>query len=364
MKTILVVNPGSTGTKVALYHATSGHEVQEMVYQNLPFHNAKTTPHSFQEEQIIRSQAVQRFLSQQATLPLDAVAARGGLTKPLEAGSYRIDEELIHDLSHGRFGVHASNFAAPIAMEIASSQEIPALIADPVGVDEFIPLARYSGHPELPRRSQLHALNIRAVARRAANEMGGEMEDFHFVIAHLGGGISVVPMSHGRIIDTSHAMDGGPFSPQRCGALPMTLLVEMCFSGRWKDSKEALEELTRHGGLQAYLGTDDGKEVERRALAQEHPWEETYQAMAYQISKEIGAMAAALPHRPHAILLTGGLPHPPLSDWITQQLDWMAPVRIYAGEKEMEALALAAARHLYDQEPLKDYAKSAHSVQA
>jgi butyrate kinase len=181
------------------------------------------------------------------------------------------------------------------------------------------------------------------------------MEDFRFIIAHLGGGISISPMENGRLIDVNHAMDGGPFSPQRSGSLPVIPLVQMCFSGRWKTAEEACAELTLRSGLTAYLGTDSGIEVERHALAGDQPWLEVFQAMAYQISKEIGAMAAVLSGRVDAIILTGGLPHPPLSDWIAGRVSWIAPVRIHVGEREMLALARAAARFLYGEEELLEY---------
>ena len=259
------------------------------------------------------------------------------------------------DLLRSRYGHHASNFGALIADRLGRSKNITSLIADPVGVDQFTNLARYSGHPEMPRTSQMHALNIRAVAREAARELGGNMNDFRFVIAHLGGGISVAPMMDGRLIDVNHAMNGGPFSPQRCGTLPLIPLLDMCFSGRWKDASDAKDELLRRSGLFAYLGTDNGKEIERRAKRGENKYLEVYQAMAYQIAKEIGSMATVLEGRVDAILLTGGLPHPPLSDWIIERTGWIAPVRIYAGEREMEALAQAAARFLFGEEDLKSY---------
>jgi butyrate kinase len=357
LKTILTINPGSTSTKVALYTSEDAWNVKEIKSSNVKHNSDELSANPEPGDQLeLRSRAVELFLEESGNPNLDAVSGRGGLTKPLEAGSYRIDRTMKNDLLSSRFGYHASNLGALIADNLATARKIPSLIADPVGVDQFEPLARYSGHPELPRRCQLHALNMRAVARETAKEMGGKMSDFRFIIAHLGGGISVSPMENGRLIDVNHAMDGGPFSPQRSGALPLIPLVEMCFSGRWENADEALNELTGHSGLLAYLGTDDGKEIERRAIADEQPWLEVYQAMAYQIAKEIAAMATVLNGNVDAIILTGGLPHPPLSDWISNRVDWIAPVRIHAGEREMLALARAAARYLYGEEDLKNYA--------
>ena len=359
MKTILAINPGSTSTKVALFEAADSWQVGELRNANVKHDPSELEAHSEPADQLrLRGGAVERFLADNGNPRLDAVVGRGGLTRPLEAGSYRIDDAMKSDLLQSRYGSHASNLGALIADRLAEDRGIPALIADPVGVDQFEPLARYSGHPDLPRRCQLHALNMRAVAREAARDLGGAMEDFRFIIAHLGGGISISPMREGRLIDVNHAMDDGPFSPQRSGGLPLIPLVELCFSGRWSNAKEAVAELTRRSGLLAYLGTDDGKVVEERALAGDQPWLEVYQAMAYQISKEIGAMATVLHGRVDAILLTGALPHPPLSDWIRERTEWIAPIRIHIGERELLALARAAARHIFGEEDLKDYAET------
>ena len=356
MKNILTINPGSTSTKVALYKAADAWSVSEIHAANVKHDPAELESHPEPADQLeLRSHAVESFLEESGNPVIDAVSGRGGLTRPLEAGSYIIDKQMKEDLLSSRYGYHASNLGALIADNLASARNVPSLITDPVGVDQFQPLARYSGHPELPRRCQLHALNMRAVAREAARDLGGKIEDFRFIIAHLGGGISVSPMEDGRLIDVNHAMDGGPFSPQRSGALPLIPLVEMCFSGRWSSAEDAVNELTRRSGLLAYLGTDDGLEIERRAVSGDQPWLEVYQAMAYQISKEIGAMTTVLKGSVDAIILTGGLPHPPLSKWITERVGWIAPVRIHAGEREMLALARAAARYLFGEDELLNY---------
>ena len=354
MKTILIINPGSTSTKVALYECEDSWDVKLINQQNITQEKWNKT-YSMDDQLAIRTKAVEVFLIDSGRPHLDIIAARGGLTHPVEAGSYAVNAAMKEDFINERYGSHASNFGALIADKLAQEHGIQAMITDPVGVDQFPALARYSGHPELPRRSQLHALNMRAVAREAARDIGGRMEDFRFIIAHLGGGISISPMEKGLLLDTNHAIDGGPFSPQRSGGLPLRLLVKMCFSGRWKNAEQALEELTKRSGLIAYLGTDDGREIKRRAIAGEQPWREVYEAMAYQISKEIAAMAAVLHGKVDCILLTGGLPHPPLSDWISSRVSWIAPLRIYPGEKEMLALARAAARYIFGEEELKKY---------
>jgi len=356
MKTILTINPGSTSTKVALFKCENSWDVREIQAENVRHNPDELEIHPEPADQfILRSRAIESFLLNAGNPDLDAIAGRGGLTRPVEAGSYRITDAMKNDLLSSKYGMHASNLGALIADNLASSRDIPCMIADPVGVDQFQPLARYSGHPEIPRRCQLHALNMRAVAREAARDLGGEMEDFHFIIAHLGGGISISPMENGRLIDVNHAMDDGPFSPRRSGGLPLIPLVEMCFSGRWNNMKDAIRELTGQSGLVAYLGSDDGLEIERNAVAGKQPWLEVYQALAYQIAKEIGAMASVLKGKVDSIILTGGLPHPPLSDWITERTGWIAPVRIHAGEREMLALARATARYLFGEETLIDY---------
>lgn len=353
-KSFLVINPGSTGTKTAIYRGSSQWDLTEEAQASLD-HDSDISSMEPIDQLNARLSAVENFLQEHLPDDLAAVAGRGGLTRPLEAGSYGINDGMIRDLSSARYGNHASNLGALMARRIAEQRKIPSLIADPVGVDQFEPPARYSGWPGLERKCQLHALNMRSVAREAARDMGGVMEDFNFIIAHLGGGISIGPMTGGRIIDVNNAMDGGPFSPQRCGTLPLTGLIDICFSGEYRSAGELKKALTRTGGLNAYLGTDDAREVMRRIQAGDGKAEEVYRAMAYQISKEIGAMAAVLKGRVDAIILTGGLPRPPLSDWIEEHCSWIAGIRIYPGEMELLALARAAARHVFDGEALLDY---------
>jgi butyrate kinase len=352
----LVINPGSTSTKIALFRGSDPWTLEETARQELDIsrETAEAIPEPMDQLEF-RSRQIEDFLEKEGPEKLDAVAGRGGLTRPLEAGSYAINDRLIDDLKSCRYGNHASNLGALIAKKIGEAHSIPSLIADPVGVDQFEPAARYSGWPALERKSQLHALNMRSVAREAARELGGGFEQFNFIIAHLGGGISIAPMQKGRMIDVNHAMDGGPFSPQRVGALPVTGLIELAFSGSFASARQMIGEMTRRGGMFSYLGTDDGREVRRRIAEGDKKAEEVYHAMAYQISKEIGAMAAVLKGKVDAVILTGGLPHPPLSEWIEEYCSWIAPVRIHAGERELLALAQAAARHVCEGEALLEY---------
>jgi butyrate kinase len=374
MYNILVINPGSTSTKIALYQAGADSALTEQLSENITYpggtlHPRGTSHKSDQLEKLkspitlralrtqptLRTRAVKDFLKSNQITRLDAVAGIGGLVRPIPAGSYRITKKMIDDLSSGRYGSHASNLGALIAHRIASAFGCPSLIADPVGVDEFDPLSRYTGFPGIERRCQSHALNIRATARSAARKLNTSLEEANFIVAHLGGGISIVPLYRGRIIDVNNAYDGGPFSPQRTGSLPTTQLVELALSGKYKSAEELNYILTRKSGLLAYLGTDDGREIRKRIERGDQQATQVYQAMAFQIAKEIGAMASVLKGRVRAIIITGGMAHPPLTDWIRERTDWIAPLHLYPGEHEMTALAEAGLRFLLGEEELKDY---------
>lgn len=371
MPRFLTINPGSTSTKAALFEGSDSWSLKETARCELTISREDLERYPDAADQMkLRSGQIETFLSEEGNPELSAVAGRGGLTHPLEAGSYAVSDAMVSDLLSARFGNHASNLGALIVRDIANPRGIPALIADPVGVDQFDPLSRYSGWPELPRLSQLHALNMRSVAREAARQLSIEnsgtpipagerrseaLEKWNFVIAHLGGGISVAPMKGGRFTDVNNAMDGGPFSPQRTGSLPLRGLVNLAFSGRYESAKQMLGDLTRKGGLFAYLGTDDGREIIRRIESGDEKAREVYRAMARQISKEIGAMAAVLEGQVDGIILTGGLAHPPLTDWIIASCGWIARFVIIPGERELLALAQAAARHVCEGEKLLDY---------
>lgn len=354
MHNILTINPGSTSTKVAIFQLDSS--LKPLAYENIE-HDGEALKQlkSTDEELAFRANCILEFISSNGINKIDCIVSRGGLVKPLAAGSYAISSQMLDDLSSNRYGTHASNLGAQIANKLKEKFNCQAMIVDPVGVDEFHPLARYAGIPEMERKSQSHALNIRATARMAAKELGLTLETANFVVAHLGGGFSVVPLEHGRIIDANNANDGGPFSPQRAGSLPITQLVRLAYSGKYKTDRELIYKLTRESGLIAHLGTDNGKEIVARIANGDKKAEEVFKAMAYQISKEIGAMAAVLCGKVDAIIITGGLARPPLIDWIKEHTKWIANVYAYPGEKEQEALAEAGARFLLGEENLKTY---------
>lgn len=288
---------------------------------------------------------------------LSAVVARGGLMRSVEGGTYEVSEAMLDDLRHGVQGEHASNLGAALAYSLARQVGARAFVVDPVAVDELQPVARLSGVPELPRRSLVHALNLKARARQAAASQGKSLDALNAVLVHLGRGISVAALRQGRMVDVSNAYDGGPFSPERAGTLPNGDLVRLSFSGRYTE-RELVRRLTADGGLQAYLGTSDPLEVERRIEQGDPVATLVYEAMAYQVAKEIGAMAGALGAPPDAIVLTGPLAESErLIDWIQERVSFLGPVLIYAGGDELAALAAGALRVLRGEEAAKTYPK-------
>jgi len=282
---------------------------------------------------------------------LDGVVGRGGLVKPIPGGTYTVDDRLLKDLRIGILGQHASNLGGPIAHEIARKAGCKAYIVDPVVVDEMEPIAKYTGNPLLTRRSIFHALNQKAVARKAAAELGKEYSRCNFVIVHLGGGISVGAHRQGKVVDVNNALDGdGPFTPERSGGLPAGDLAKLCFSGDY--TLDQIKKMIKgNGGIVAYLGTNDMLQVETEVEKGNQQWHDVYRAMAYQISKEIGAMATVLKGDVDAVIITGGIAYDrKFVAWIEEMTSFIAPMKVYPGEMEMEALALGALRVLQGRE--------------
>ena len=306
-----------------------------------------------------REDAIKDFLKTEGVdlKSLDAVVGRGGALKPLESGTYRVNKALIEDIRAGRVQAqHASNLGPIIAYDIAESIGKPAFMVDPVSVDEFIPEARISGLPEIERKSLDHPLNAKMVARKAAAELGGTYRGMNFVVAHLGTGISISAHRQGRVIDVNNAHDGGPFSTQRTGSLPVTQLMDLCYSGAFKRD-EMFARLTSSGGLRAYLGTDDMARAEKMARAGDERAHLIISAMAYQVAKEIGASAAALKGEVDAIVFTGGIAH---SDYVVglikERVGFITGnTFVFPGEHEIDALALGAIRVLRGEEQPRHY---------
>lgn len=352
-KLILVINPGSTSTKAAIYQddrcvatQTISHSADEIraykdVYAQLG----------------MRKDAISGFLNACgiAKSSLSCVVARGGLLKPMPGGTYLVDDKMCRELQYSG-KQHASNLGALLAQEIADEAGIRAYIVDPVVVDELESVARISGIKGIERISIFHALNQKAAARKAAALLGKSYEDCRFIAAHLGGGISVGAHRNGLVIDVNNALDGdGPFSPERSGSVPTTDLIKMCFHSGMKEN-EVYKRLVGGGGLVSYLGTNDARVVEKMIEEGSAEAALVFAAMAYQIAKEIGACAAVLCGQIDAVVLTGGLAHSKrLVQSITERIKFLAPVLVFPGEKEMEALALGALRVLKGQEKSKLY---------
>jgi butyrate kinase len=276
----------------------------------------------------------------------------------LPSGTYIVDEQMVADLKQGLSGQHASNLGGILAIALAERTGKPAYIVDPVVVDELDDLARFSGHPDLPRKSIFHALNHKAVARKAASRLNKSYEQCDLIVAHLGGGISVASHHGGRVVDVNNALDGdGPFSPERSGTLPVGDLVRLCFSGK-KDLQSILQMIKGKGGIFAYLGTNDMRRVAKKAEKGDSQAEMIYKAMAYQIAKEIAAQGAVLNGRVDAVVITGGIAHDKnFIAWIEERCSFLAPIMVIPGEEEMQALAEGALRVLKNIEQPKLYSQ-------
>lgn len=352
---ILTVNPGGTSTKLGLFRET------ELVFEE----NVRHMPGELEQftstlDQLsFRRGIILRTLKEAGHSPstLTAVVGRGGAFKPLESGTYEVNTALVEDIREGSTlqADHPSNLGALLALAIADEAGCRAYIVDPVCVDEMIPEARLSGHPLLERTSLSHALNIRMVAYKAAEKLGRSMDRLNLIVLHLGSGISVNAIRKGRMIDTSQANDGGPFSPQRVGALPTTGLARLCLSGEysWKEMKRML---LKKGGLMAYTGTDHVGEALKRAGSGDEICDLALRAMAYQIIKEAGAMAAALAGEVDAVVITGGIAHNSwMTDRISGNLKYLGEIIIFPGEEELEALMRGVLRVLDSVEEVKIY---------
>lgn len=352
MKRILVINPGSTSTKVAVFH---DEKAAWMAGTHHPTAETSSFRHINDQYAYRRDFVLNRLAADGIPLTFDAVIGRGGLLKPIGGGVYPVNEAMKRDLWHAELE-HACNLGALIADEIAAKCGCPAFIADPVVVDELQPRARLSGLPGLERKSIFHALNSKAVARKYAASVGKRYEDMNLIVAHLGGGISVGAHCHGKVIDVNNALNGdGPFSPERAGTLPTRGLVDLCFSGNYSH-KQVCQMLSGKGGLMAYLGTNDMVTVARKAEEGEEPYHGVLDAMVYAIAKQIGSMYVALMGQAEAIILTGGIAHSEYCvEGIKRQTSYMAPVFVSPGEGEMESLAFNALGALNGTLPLQEY---------
>ncbi len=347
---VFVLNPGSTSTKLAAFEGDR--ELKREVLCHAPG-NGKG-PRRIWDDYRDHLVTLQSWFERTGLHPA-AIAAIGGLLRPVESGTYRVNARMVEDARKNLQGEHASNLGCALAGDLAQKYGCSAFIVDPVSTDEMQPLARYSGHPSVERKSLSHALNIHAAARRAAGEVGLSYGSSSFIVAHLGGGISVAPVRNGKIIDVNDASSDGPFSPERTGGLPLQAVISLAFSGQ--TTEESMRAMVMgKGGLVAYLGTKSAEEIEAKILSGNSKAGEVYEAMAYQIAKEIGAMAAVLSGSLDAVVLTGGLAcSARLTGWIIERVKFLGPVLIYPGEDELPALAQGALRVLRGEEPAKEY---------
>jgi butyrate kinase len=351
---ILIINPGATSTKIAVYDdeseafsATLWHAPEDLsgflrIVDQLPL-----------REGIVRTELAQAGY---AAASFDAVCSRGGLIRHIPSGTYAIDDQVIHDIYNPPFGEHASSLGPLIARSIANEAQIPAYLVDPPSVDELQPIARISGLKGMERESFFHALNQKAVARKAAADIGKPYEALNLIGVHMGGGVSVAAHEKGRVVDVFNVRDEGSFSLDRPGSLPVNALINLCYSGVKK--QDVKYQLSFEAGVFSYLGTRDFREVERRMIEGDTDATKVFRAMAYQHAKDIGAMAAVLRFAVDAILLTGGIAYSDLfCEEITGYVGKTAPVLRYPGEEEMRSLALGALRVLRG-EAAKSYAES------
>jgi butyrate kinase len=346
---IATINPGSTSTKVALFD-----DENPFAQENLRLDD-KNAQKDLWDQFEYRLAVVQEFLVDQNVDCLDAAVGRGGLLKPVKSGTYKVNETMLHDARTGLQGQHASNLGCALAFEVARQYHCPAFIVDPVSVDEFESLARYSGHPLIERRALAHTLSIRATAFRAAEELNFNIKNSRFIVAHMGGGISVAAVKNGRIIDVNDAASAGPFSPERSGSLPMQQFIDLCYSGTYTEN-QVRKMVMGEGGLVAYLGTSDFCQIEEKIASGDRDAEQVFDAMIYQMAKEIGGISCVFNGEVDAIILTGGLVNSRrVIESLQPKIRFIAPILVFAGELEMSALAQGALRVLNGMEKAQDY---------
>ena len=350
---IVAVNLGSTSTKVAYF------ENDECVYKDNLKHAADELlafP-TIWDQQEYRTRAIEAWLNEHDINPadLDAVTTRGGHTKPIVGGTYRINDVMLEMSRSEQYGNHPTDLGLQIAVKLAAIGGALPLTTDPPTTDEFEPLARYSGLPELPRRSSFHALNHRAVAKQYAKDIGKNYADLNLIVCHMGGGITIAAHKKGKMIDANNGLSGdGPFSSSRTGSVPESALVDLCYSGQYT-KQDILRKLKSEGGLMAYTGSNDLVEIEKRAADGDEVCSEALDAMCYQVAKEIASLGAVLYGEVDAILMTGGQANSQrVTEAITERVKFLAPVVKYPGEFEMQSLGGSAYEALSGLEPIKE----------
>ena len=350
----LIINPGSTSTKIGVF------EDETLLFEETLRHSTEDIAQyaSIVDQKDFRKEIITNLLKEKDfdINSLNMVVGRGGMLKPIPGGTYAVTDELLHDLKIGKQGQHASNLGGILAREIADSIGVPSFIVDPVVVDELCDIARYSGVPELPRTSVFHALNQKAVAKRYAKETGKAYESLNLIVVHMGGGVSVGAHENGRIIDVFNALDGdGAFSPERAGGAPVGALIKMCFSGQYTE-KEVYKKFVGNGGFNAYLGTNDMRDVEKMVNDGDAKAKEIRDAFIFQVSKDMGSMAAVLKGKVDQIVVTGGIAYDKgVIAGLKERCEWIAPFTVYPGEDELLALVQGGLRVVNGEEEAKVY---------
>lgn len=350
----LIINPGSTSTKIGVF------EDETLLFEETLRHSTEEIAQyaSIVDQKDFRKNIIVNLLKEKEfdINSLNMVVGRGGMLKAIPGGTYAVTDELLADLKIGKQGQHASNLGGILAREIGDSIGVPSFIVDPVVVDEMMPIARYSGVPELPRTSVFHALNQKAVAKRYAKETGKAYQDLNLIVVHMGGGVSVGAHKNGRVIDIFNALDGdGAFSPERAGSVPSGALVKLCFSGKYTE-QEIYKKLVGNGGFNAYMGTNDMRDVEKAVLEGDKHAEEIRDAFVLQVAKDMGSMACVLDGKVDQIIVTGGIAYDKgVVEGLKARAEWIAPFTVYPGEDELLALVQGGLRVLNGQEEVMKY---------
>ncbi len=350
----LIINPGSTSTKIGVF------EDETLLFEETLRHTTEEISQyaSIADQKDFRKKIITDLLEKKEfdLKSLNVVVGRGGMLKPIPGGTYAVTDELLADLVVGKQGQHASNLGGILAREIGDSIGVPSFIVDPVVVDELMPIARYSGVPELPRKSVFHALNQKAVAKRYAKEQGVPYESLNLIVVHMGGGVSVGAHEKGMIVDVFNALDGdGAFSPERAGGVPSGALIEMCFSGKYTQ-KEVYSKIVGKGGFNAYLGTNDMRDVMKKVNEGDAKAAEMVDAFTFQVAKDMGSMACVLKGKVDQIIVTGGIAYnAPVIEALKERAGFIAPFTVYPGEDELLALTQGALRVLNGEEKAMEY---------
>lgn len=350
----LIINPGSTSTKIGVF------EDETLLFEETLRHSTEEIAQyaSIFDQKDFRKNIILNFLKEKDVdiNSFNMIVGRGGMLKPIPGGTYAVTDDLLEDLKIGKQGQHASNLGGILAREIGDSIGAPSFIVDPVVVDELIPESRYSGVPQLPRTSVFHALNQKAVAKRYAKENSLNYADLNLIVVHMGGGVSVGAHQKGKVIDVFNALDGdGAFSPERAGSVPTGGLIKLCFSGKYSE-KEVYKMVVGNGGFNAYLGTNDMRDVEKMVDEGDAKAAEIRDAFIMQVAKDMGSMACVLKGKVDQIIITGGIAYDKgVVAGLKERAGFIAPITVYPGEDELLALAQGGLRVVNGEEEAMKY---------